>query len=132
MIQLGPIGSTSGKHPKVSIRRVSGAQASGARERLGLIKITKPSARALWDKGISLVLVGNQVNDYHFFSNFCLAMRVDTRACKANQTFDSIVNQFAFYMDRELGRAVAFFVFADELAKSLRDDKSSMKKKGVI
>ena len=118
MIQLGPIGSASGKEMKVSIRRVSGCQAIGARERLGLIKITKPSARDLWERGIAFVMVGNQVNDAHFFHGWQLALRIDTGTySKEDTTFDVLVNQFAFYMERELGNAVAFFVFADELKK---------------
>jgi len=132
MIQLGPIGSTSGKHPKVSIRRVSGVQASGARERLGLIKITKPSAKALWDLDIPIVMIGNNVNAFHFFDGWSLAYRADPSKLKGEDwSFDRLVGDFNFYMARELGRAVAFFVFADELAKSLRDDKSSVKKNGI-
>jgi hypothetical protein len=118
MITLGPIGSTSGKETKLTLRTVKGAQAEGAKTHLGLIKITKPSARGLWEKGIAFVMVGNQVNDAHFFHGWQLALRIDTGTySKENTTFDVLVNQFAFYMERELGNAVAFFVFADEFKK---------------
>lgn len=117
---------------KIVLRTVKGAQAQGARERLGLIKVTKPSAKQLWDFDIPIVLIGNNVNAHHFFDGWSLAYRVEPSKLKGEDwTFDRLVGDFNFYMDRELGRAVAFFVFADELAKSLRDDKSSMEKAGI-
>ena len=48
----------------------------------------------------------------------CFALRVDTKKNKdAGTTFDEYVNAFKFYMEPELGNAVSFFVFLDELGK---------------
>ena len=128
MIQLGPIGGTSDKDTKkVSLRRVSGAQAEGAYKRLGLIKIVKPSAKVLWDQGISLVFVSNNASGEKFFD------RNDPHAIKAQKgsycpaasdclecDFETIFIAFKSWMRRfHFSGDVAIFVFRDELQKKI-------------
>jgi hypothetical protein len=96
------------------MRTVRGAQADGAKS-LGLIKITRPSAKALWDRKVPIVIVGNKVAPFHFFGGWRLAMRSSNEHYTC---FDSFANNFALCLDGELGNQVAFFVFRDDLLRS--------------
>jgi hypothetical protein len=79
--------------------------------RLGLVKIAKSSAKDLFELGVPLVLVGNKVNDHHFFGGWHLAMDVDSqRYLREDESFDSLVNNWSHYNENpETGKA-AFFV----------------------
>jgi hypothetical protein len=102
---------------KPHIRRVSGAQASQARS-LGLVKITKNSANLLFDAGVPLVVVGTNVNSFHFFGGWHLAMHVDTeRYLNEGQTFDRLVNSWSAYNENPETGKMAFFVDPKEASK---------------
>jgi len=95
------------------IRRVGGAQAEMARQ-LGLVKITGRSAALLWEMNMPFVMAGSRVAPYHFFAGpYPLAHEVDPADAKAKSdyvTFKSLVNNFVFYLEPELGPNVAFFM----------------------
>lgn len=86
------------------LRLVSGAQADMAR-RLGLTKVTKASAKKVWEAGLPLVFIGSNVNDYHFFGGWNLAYIPHVRA---GTSFESVFNSFNFYLEPENGRPVTF------------------------
>lgn len=89
------------------IQRVRGAQAESAQERLGLVKITKNSARFLFDHGIPFVLIGNNVNAFHFFDGWHLAFEINPP--EGERSFDGLVGNWAQYNENsETGKA-AFF-----------------------
>ena len=95
---------------RYQVKKVGGAQAEGAR-RLGLIKIAESSARNLFDLGIPLTVVGNNVNDFHFFGGWHLAYPLDSqRYNEDGVSFDRFLNQYLAYLEPELGRSAAFFV----------------------
>jgi len=80
-----------------------------ALEDLNLVKITAPSARLLFNAGIPLVTVGNQINSYHFFDNTRQAYHIDSgRWIGEGRTFESLVNEWG-RGNHEQGKA-AFFV----------------------
>ena len=114
---------------KFQVKRVTGAQADMAK-RIGLVKITASSAEQLFDLGVPLVIVGNKVNDYHFFGGFHLAMRVDSeRYLGEGLTFKQMLNNWAYYNENsETGKA-AFFVRSQYVASS--DDVAAEAKKRV-
>jgi len=96
------------------IKRVGGAQAEMARS-LGLIKIDRPSAKLLYNAGVPLVMVGSNVNSFHFFGGWGLAHHVNTAKASQEKSFDSYANSFGFYLEPELGRGVSFFVASKDL-----------------
>lgn len=112
---------------KFQVKRVTGAQADMAK-RLGLVKITASSAEQLFDLGVPLIIVGNKVNDYHFFGGFHLAMRVDSeRYLGEGWTFKQMVGNWSQYNENnETGKA-AFFVRGQYVASS--DDVEAEAKK---
>lgn len=95
-----------------ALKRAGGAQAEQAAE-IGWTKITEKSARLLWEMDIPFIMVGNKVSPYHFFSGWKLAYEVEPDRLKAEGvdiTFNKILNNFAFYLEPELGTRVAFFM----------------------
>lgn len=99
----------------IKIRRVRGAQAEMGR-RLGLIKVDTASAERLFNAAIPLVIVGTNVNTYHFFAGWHLAMEIDPVKYKGeNWTFRQMLNNWSYYnADPETGKA-AFFVHKKHL-----------------
>jgi len=94
---------------RYQVKRVKGAQAEMALS-LGLVKIARSSAKDLFDLGVPLVLVGNNVNDYHFFGGQHLATRVDSQRIKdEGWDLDKYVNNWAYYNEQDQGTP-AFFV----------------------
>ena len=95
---------------KFQVKRVSGAQAESA-ERLGLVKITASSAEHLFDLGIPFYIVGNNVNGYHFFGGWHLAMPVNSEEyVSEGRSFRGMVGNWSQYNENsETGKA-AFFV----------------------
>jgi len=91
------------------IRRVGGAQAEMAKRDLKMTKVTRGSAKALWDEGTPVCMVGNKVNSHHFFSGWHLAYCADPSGYQPGD-FDRLANSFGAHLDRELGNQVAFFV----------------------
>lgn len=95
---------------KFQVKRVSGAQAESA-QRLGLVKITASSAEHLFDLGIPFYIVGNNVNGYHFFGGWHLAMPVNSEEyVSEGRSFRGMVGNWSQYNENsETGKA-AFFV----------------------
>lgn len=99
----------------LELRRVSGAQAEMAK-RLGLVKITRASAKYLFDMGVPLVIVGNKVNDFHFFGGWRLAFNLDSqRYLDEGVSFESMVNNWSAYNENPETGTIAFFVSEKEL-----------------
>lgn len=93
------------------IRRVRGAQAEGAAS-LGLVKVTLASARAAYEAGEDVLIVGNNVATFHFFGGWRLAHWFHGRnqpKVERGAEFDRYRNSFEAYLERELGRRAAFF-----------------------
>ena len=105
----------SRKNAPVKIRRVGGAQAEGAR-RLGLVKVDRASAERLWNAGVQIVVVGSNVNDFHFFKGWHLAMQTDPdRISSEGLTFSQFANNWSYYNeDPETGK-IAFFMYEKDL-----------------
>lgn len=92
------------------IRRVPGAQAEQALT-LGLIKITKPSAKILFNAGVPLVVVGSNVNSFHFYGGWHLAMHLDSeRYLKEGVSFESFVGNWSNYNENPETGKIAFFM----------------------
>ena len=85
------IGSNSMQR-KLKIRRVGGAQAEMAKS-LGLTKVTRDSAKSLWDSGQEVCMVGNKVNSHHFFGGWRLAYCADPSGRSASD-FNRLANSF--------------------------------------
>lgn len=89
------------------LRTVHGTQAKGARL-LGLTKVTEDSARRVWDAGFPVIMVGSNVNSFHFFGGWRLAYVPSEDALK--EPFDRIANSFGAYREPELGQRTSFFI----------------------
>lgn len=113
--------SSSGPGVKYQVKTVRGSQAEMAKSDLGLVKIAESSARDLFDMGIPFVIVGNNVNSYHFFGGWNLAFRVNPqRYAEEGWSFDQFVNNWSVYNENsETGKA-AFFVDEKYVAKVSR------------
>lgn len=96
---------------RYQVKTVRGAQADMAREDLGLIKISRSSAEDLFDLGVPIVLIGNNVNSHWFFGPAGYnAMTMDAdRFRREGVSFKSYVNNWAYYNEQSEGRP-AFFV----------------------
>lgn len=84
------------------------------------ISITK--ARNLYNAGHKVGIVGNNVNEYHFFGGWHLATWISLADAIAKGygsldgcvQFDARVANFKFYLEPELGRRVRFFVQVED------------------
>jgi hypothetical protein len=72
-------------------------------------RISKTKARKLYEAGYSVVIVGDNVNTFHFFDGWYLAHRIASTDGR-EMTFDAQVINFEFYLERELGRRSAFYL----------------------
>lgn len=70
-------------------------------------RIDKREARKRFNRGEVIIVVGDNVNDYHFFSGWHLAQRIEKT--EDRNDFDSWINNFEFYLEPELGKRAAFF-----------------------
>lgn len=76
-------------------------------------RINKTVARKLYNEGKTIIIVGDNVNDYHFFDGWHLASQMnkgDVEYSPSVSEFDARVNNFEFYLEPELGRRAAFFI----------------------
>lgn len=94
---------------RFQVKRVRGAQAEQALG-LGLVKIAKSSAKDLYDMGIPITVVGNNVNSFHFFKGWGLAMTVDSREHGGERDFDKFVRNWSIYNENSETGKIAFFV----------------------
>ena len=95
----------------ITVRRVGGAQAEMARNGLKLVKVTRQSAETFYNAGVEIVIVGNNVNDHHFFGGFMLASTLDpARGLPEGYTFERLVNNWCFYNEIPENGKAAYFV----------------------
>jgi len=101
----------SRRNAPVKIKRVGGAQAEMALKDLGLIKVDAASAERLFGADVKFFITNTNVNSYHFFKGWHLAMEIDPAKYKGeNWTFKQMVNNWSYYNENaEMGKA-AFFV----------------------
>jgi len=85
---------------------------------LGLVKVTRASAAELFRDGIPFIIIGNNVNSYHFFGGWHLGMTVDpSRYHAEGWDFDHLVGNWSQYNENpETGKA-SFFVDKKFLAR---------------
>ena len=91
----------------------------------GYVAVTKPLARKLYEEGKAITLAGNNVNSFHIFNGWNLGCTVKKeqvdRHCAQGHTdepsymFESLVNNFLFYLDNELGKYPVFYVKREEI-----------------
>jgi hypothetical protein len=74
-----------------------------------LKKINKIQAKKLYNQGYKIILVGNRVSPHHFFSGWKLAFETKTDQV-LDQSFESLCNNFYFYLEPELGSGIAFYI----------------------
>jgi len=106
----------------MKIKRVAGVQAEGASD-LGLVKITRDSAKQMYAHGERVVIVGNKVGAHAFFKGWHLAHTLDPKEKYregSGAEFDVIANSFNSYLEPELGSRPAFFVDKEVLPKRSR------------
>jgi hypothetical protein len=86
---------------------------------LGLVKITEKSALYLWERGVPIIVVGSNVNSYHFFKGWNLAYEMPSfeeidRRYEGKKDpayeFDVVTGRILSSLQPELGRRLAFFV----------------------
>lgn len=71
-------------------------------------KLRKPAARKAYDNGETVILVGDNVNEFHILDGWHLGCRIAKNEFD-NGSFDAHVAQFEFYLERELGRRAAYY-----------------------
>lgn len=73
-------------------------------------KVTISQVRALFKKGGTFkgFLVGNKVNRFHWFRGWYLAHEVEASSL---EEFIKHKNACEFYLDRELGTAMAIYLY---------------------
>ena len=95
----------------IKLRRVPGTQARMALDYLGLIKVTSPSAKLLFDAKIPLIVVGNLINSDHFFDNTRMAFKINSgRWVDEGKTFENFVNSWNASNEWTGQGKIAFFV----------------------
>lgn len=100
------------------MKRVRGAQAEMVYKDLGLVKITRASAKNLFEAGIPFVVAPSKVNSFHFFKGWNLAFHFDPKEpLERGYTFDVLVNHWNAYS--ELGQMAFFVDEATHLAETL-------------
>lgn len=75
-------------------------------------RVNKKVARNLYNQGISILMVGCNVNSHHFESGWNLGIFIAASDFdnEGVDKFDSRVNNFKFYLESELGRYPAFYL----------------------
>lgn len=79
-------------------------------------KLRKNEARKRYNAGETVLIVGDNVNSFHFEDGWHLAIPINkddyppTQRENDDTTFDYRVNQFEHYLARELGRRAAYYV----------------------
>ncbi len=76
-------------------------------------KINKVQARKLYDSNETVLVVGDNVNSFHFENGWHLTYivtKTDIDKREDGWTFDKLVRNFEWYLDRELGRRAAYYV----------------------
>ena len=112
---------------KYQVKTVRGAQAEMV-QKLGLVKISESSAEDLFNFGVPLVIVGNNVNDYHFFGGWHLAMHVDSqRYLSEGVPFSVMRNRWSSYNENPETGKIAYFVDKQYVADTSR---SKLRRRG--
>lgn len=79
----------------------------------GYIAIDRPSAKLAFEADLPVTIAGNNVNSYHIFSGWYLGCTIDRVRC--DESFESIVRNFCWFLEPELGRYPVFYVQASEV-----------------
>ena len=89
----------------------------------GYIAIDKPSAKRAFDAGLEVTLCGSNVNSYHVFNGWYLGCTIDKARHEGSygNDFDSILNNFLYYLESELGRYAVFYVKVQPKPASLAE-----------
>lgn len=97
---------------RFQVKKVRGCQAEQVKKRLNLVKITRDSARDLYEVfGIPLVVAPSKVNSFHFFGGWHLAFHVNCqRYVYEDWTFDKFVANWSIYNEHAETGKIAFFV----------------------
>ncbi len=78
-----------------------------------LIKIRKDKARKLFAENKRLIIVGDNVNEFNILGGWHCGCEIDPQGYASPEwTFDNMVANFEFYLERELGRRAAYYVEA--------------------
>jgi hypothetical protein len=80
----------------------------------GYQAVTRQLARCMYDTGYDVTLCGNNVNAYHVFQGWGLGCTVNY-ALYNHYDFGSVVNNFMFYLEKELGSYPVFYVKTQDL-----------------
>jgi hypothetical protein len=72
-------------------------------------KINKNTIKANFRRGITFegYISGNNVNSFHILNGWCLGMPVK---CETLEELEKICRDFLWYLDKELGNRVAFWI----------------------
>jgi len=78
----------------------------------GYKAVTKPLAKALFEQGVDVTLAGNNVNSFHIFDGWHLGctMNLQRMADGYMTSFDAMVDNFLWHLDRELGTYAVYYV----------------------
>lgn len=80
----------------------------------GYVAVTKQLAELLYNQDVTVTMCGNNVNSYHVFEGWCLGYTFNKRGITERSayewTFTRIVNNFMFYLEKELGTYPVFYV----------------------
>ena len=79
----------------------------------GYQAIDRPSAKMAYEAGLPVTVAGNNVNSYHVFNGWHLGCTIAD--CDDRQTFDSILANFMFYLEPEIGRYPVFYVKSTDI-----------------
>lgn len=79
-------------------------------------KFNKTEARKRYHAGEEIIIVGDNVNQFHILDGWALGLRISNQDDKESRdmgldmpTFDQRVDNFEDYMERELGRRCAYY-----------------------
>ena len=86
----------------------------------GYVAVNRPLAEQAYERDVEVTLVGSNVNSFHVFGGWHLGCTVQKSKVDEQTnfgSFDSLVNNFLFYLDSELGKYARFYVKRSDLSK---------------
>ena len=85
----------------------------------GYKAITKPLAESMYNAGYPVTLCGNNVNSYHVFQGWYLGHTIQRSDIEERSylvySFADLLNNFMFYLERELGYYAVYYVKETDL-----------------
>lgn len=82
----------------------------------GYVAIDIHLAHRMFDARLACTMIGNNVNSHHVFNGWHLGYTWSNDAM-TDQSFDALLNNFMFYLDRELGSYPVFFTRQENIKK---------------